>query len=148
MNLWRNLQVFVGKSLLNLIEDEGENWIQILNSCLSFIKIFMEKNSIHEGLEKSVFLMHESLLALPKNLDSTKNEIAKICENWFLKDLPQKENLIMNAVVYLLQKTIQASGIVSNFDSCFGKGAERINYNKTPKSLKRPKCRKWPKCRK
>ena len=60
-----------------------------------------------------VFLLHESLIALPESVDYLKNEIAKICELWFHKNFPAKDKLNFNVLIYLLQRTVLPTGTVS-----------------------------------
>ena len=62
-----------------------------------------------------VFLLHESLVALPESVDHLKNEIAKICELWFHKNFPAKDKLNVNVLIYLLQRTVLPTGTVSIF---------------------------------
>ena len=112
--LWSHCPAIISEALLKILEalaQDVENE-KVIQACLVMGKATLEQSdTLPHGLERSVYLLHQSVPSLSISLAS---EVVKLCELWFTKDLPNKESVIINALIFILQKASQPSGTVSH----------------------------------
>nr|XP_054749931.1 condensin-2 complex subunit G2-like [Lytechinus pictus] len=73
-----------------------------------------EKPVIVDKMLETMTVLHGVLLDLPYSASKLQHNIAKLCHSWWNDDLPGRELLVPNTIMYLLVKTLQPSGMVSD----------------------------------
>ncbi|XP_030855770.1 condensin-2 complex subunit G2 [Strongylocentrotus purpuratus] len=73
-----------------------------------------EKPVIVDKMLETMTVLHGVLLDLPDSASKLQHNIAKLCHTWWSADLPERELLVPNTIMYLLVKTLQPSGMVSD----------------------------------
>ncbi|XP_041457703.1 condensin-2 complex subunit G2-like [Lytechinus variegatus] len=73
-----------------------------------------EKPVIVDKMLETMTVLHGVLLDLPDSASKLQHNIAKLCHSWWNDDLPGRELLVPNTIMYLLVKTLQPSGMVSD----------------------------------
>ena len=117
--------MFVAEAILNIIEteekeeEETEKDItsdKILNICIDLGKATietLESNYIPEKLKETAKLFYKTLPSFSKNHNHIKENIAKLCELWYSKDYPAKDEMTIYVIQYLIEKAAQPNGTVS-----------------------------------
>ncbi|XP_073235471.1 condensin-2 complex subunit G2-like [Porites lutea] len=65
------------------------------------------------ALLETAVILHGLLMVLPEGAESLQNNIAQLCESWFLNELEGKEELVTHALPYLIIRSLNR-GIVSD----------------------------------
>ena len=66
--------------------------------------IYKEKLSPPPGLTQTALLLHGILPSISSKNDTVKNNIAKLCELWHAKHLPDSDSLVANTLPYILHR--------------------------------------------
>ena len=59
------------------------------------------------GLTNTALLLHGILPSISSEKDAVKNNISKLCELWYTKNMPEHESLVFNTLKYILQRTTE-----------------------------------------
>ncbi|PFX30456.1 Condensin-2 complex subunit G2 [Stylophora pistillata] len=126
--LWSGLRDMTHKLLLtNPVgshenEDEGPSeWPVLLSHlegvtkvALCALAVILEKSThVSSAFLETAVILHGLLMSLPEGYESLQNDIAQLCELWFLNELEGKEELITQAFPYLIIKSL-GRGIISD----------------------------------
>jgi len=112
--MWKNLLQLCSVTLQGSEFDIGDTQQEELTDALQTLKdlttialhfVLMDKPIVTDELFQIVSVLHGVLLSLPEDAAKLQNEIAKLCEYWFLADFFGKEDLVCNTIVYLLART-------------------------------------------
>ncbi|XP_070535793.1 condensin-2 complex subunit G2-like [Ptychodera flava] len=80
----------------------------ILTVALCYLQS-QEKPVIPQSFEEVTSVLHGVLLDFPKSADKLQNNVARLCELWWSKELPNREEVIKNAFMFLLRRTLENS---------------------------------------
>ncbi|XP_077993869.1 condensin-2 complex subunit G2-like [Glandiceps talaboti] len=78
----------------------------ILTVALSYLHN-VDNPTIPQSLEDTATILHGVLLDFPSSTKKLQNHVAMLCELWWDKDLPKKEEIINNALMFVLQQSLQ-----------------------------------------
>ena len=67
-----------------------------------------------KGLKDTAILLHGVLPSIPSEKDTVKNNISKLCELWYTKQLPDGDTLATNALPYILQRAMKKESAITN----------------------------------
>ncbi|XP_060075557.1 condensin-2 complex subunit G2-like [Ylistrum balloti] len=116
--LWEGVQQTCAVTMLSLetgddgnddrLEQEMMKILEVLQCVvdLASAAIQQEEPHISPCLKSTAVLLLGLLLPMPETADRLKNDICVLCENWWQKKLFGKEDLITNALLYLLQRSL------------------------------------------
>ena len=91
--------------------------LDLLNSLLFLTQLTLDLDfttpdrTLPELIYECIVAFHGILPLIQSN--KTKGEICTICETWYRKNLEQKETIIRNVFVFLLEKCLHVNGTVS-----------------------------------
>lgn len=113
--LWEGVQQTCTVTMLN-IETEGndnnlDQEIKILEALqcvvnLASAAIQQDGPHISPCLKSTAVLLMGLLLPMPETASKLKNDICVMCEKWCQRKLPGKDDLVTNALIYLLQRSL------------------------------------------
>ncbi|XP_021357093.1 condensin-2 complex subunit G2-like isoform X2 [Mizuhopecten yessoensis] len=90
------------------LEEEMMKILEVLQCVVDLASAAIQQEEPHVSpcLKSSAVLLLGLLLPMPETADRLKNDICVLCEKWWQKNLPGKEDLITNALIYLLQRSL------------------------------------------
>ncbi|KAL3837006.1 hypothetical protein ACJMK2_022399 [Sinanodonta woodiana] len=113
---WEGVQETFTVTLLTLEVDADENeeglrkLVDSLNCMLSLATCSLqaiENKLVPHSLLACGVILNGLLPELPDSCDSLKNNTCKLFEIWWNKELEHRENIIMNSMVYLLERSLR-----------------------------------------
>ncbi|KAK3582983.1 hypothetical protein CHS0354_027108 [Potamilus streckersoni] len=115
---WEGVQETFAVTLLTLeVEadaDENEEGLQkLVNSLQCMLSLatcslqIVENKFVPHSLLACGVILNGLLPELPDSCDNLKNNTSKLFEIWWNKELEHRENIIMNSMVYLLERSLR-----------------------------------------
>ncbi|KAL5010913.1 hypothetical protein ScPMuIL_013218 [Solemya velum] len=119
--LWDGCQHICMESLLGLEGVDGtaepgegtelNQMLSVLQSLVSMAMATVVQDQLYvpSSLLESAIILHGMVLSLPETADKLKNNIAKLFEFWWSKNVEGREELAINTLLYLVERSLQFS---------------------------------------
>ncbi|XP_033733083.1 condensin-2 complex subunit G2-like [Pecten maximus] len=117
--LWEGVQQSCAVTMLSIevednanedhMEQEITKILEVLQCVVNLASAAIQQEDPHISpcLKSTSVLLLGLLLPMPETADRLKNNICELCEQWWKKNLSGKEDLITNALIYLLQRSLK-----------------------------------------
>ncbi|KAK2165532.1 hypothetical protein NP493_1362g01023 [Ridgeia piscesae] len=76
--------------------------------------ILLDNAYIPRQLFETAVVFHGILPSLPEQVGKLQLNIVRLCEMWWLRDITGKEDLVVEAIMILLQRTVQPKGTMAD----------------------------------
>ncbi|XP_033124191.1 condensin-2 complex subunit G2-like [Anneissia japonica] len=104
------------------IEDEAlQATAMCLQDILTIAGCVLDQNKpiIPDKMLETITALHELLLEFPDKANKVQASIAKVCQTWWVKELPGREGLVANTIMFFLVKSIQPNASFADVKRVF-----------------------------